>query len=152
LRIGAVPPATSVPTRSRAAPDGYSLLINTDGIAIYPHLYSNLTYDVFRDLVAITFVADTPMVRAANPAVPATNLNELIALAKKEPNKLSFANPGLGTPHHLAFELFARHAGIEVRQATYRGGGPACRMSWPDTYNSVCSPWALSWGPSTQAA
>jgi tripartite-type tricarboxylate transporter receptor subunit TctC len=110
---------------TRAAPDGYTLLLNTDGVAIYPHLYSNLSYDVFRDLTPVTFVAETPMVLGANPSVPAGNLKELVALAKKEPGKLNFANPGLGTPHHLAFELFTRQADIKIAHINYRGGGPA---------------------------
>ena len=110
---------------AKSAPDGYTLLINTDGIGLYPLLYQKLSYDVFRDLVPITFVAETPMVLASNPNVPANNLLELIALAKKEPDKLAFANPGQGSPHHLAFELFARQAGVQIVQANYRGGGPA---------------------------
>lgn len=110
---------------AKSAPDGYTLLINTDGIGLYPLLYEKLPYDIFRDLVPITFVAETPMVLASNPNLPASNLLELIALAKKEPDKLAFANPGQGSPHHLAFELFARQAGVQIVQATYRGGGPA---------------------------
>ena len=110
---------------AKSAPDGYTLLINTDGIGLYPLLYEKLPYDVFRDLVPITFVAETPMVLASNPGIAAKNLVELIALARKEPGKLAFANPGQGSPHHLAFELFVRQAGVQVLQATYRGGGPA---------------------------
>ena len=110
---------------AKSAADGYTLLINTDGIGLYPLLYEKLSYDVFRDLAPITFVAETPMVLASNPSVPAANLLEVIALARKEPGKLAFANPGQGSPHHLAFELFARQAGVQIVQATYRGGGPA---------------------------
>ncbi len=110
---------------AKSPADGYTLLINTDGIGLYSLLYEKLPYDLFRDLVAITFVAETPMVLASNPSVPANNLLELISLAKKEPGKLAFANPGQGSPHHLAFELFVRQAGVQIIQATYRGGGPA---------------------------
>ena len=110
---------------AKSAPDGYTLLINTDGIGLYPLLFEKLSYDPFRDLVPITFVAETPMVLASNPNLPAANLLELIALARKEPGKLAFANPGQGAPHHLAFELFAPQAGVQMLQATYRGGGPA---------------------------
>ena len=110
---------------AKSAPDGHTLLINTDGIGLYPLLYEKLPYDLFRDLAPITFVAETPMVLASNPVLPANSLVELIALAKKEPGKLAFANPGQGAPHHLAFELFARQAGVQMLQATYRGGGPA---------------------------
>ena len=101
---------------ARAAPDGSTLLINTDGIAIYPYLYTKLNYDVFKDLVPITFVAETPLVLASNKSLPANTLKELIAFAKIEGNKFSFANPGLGTPHHLAFELFAKQAGVTAVQ------------------------------------
>ena len=110
---------------ARAAPDGTTLLINTDGIAIYPYLYTKLNYDVFKDLVPITFVAETPLVLASNKSLPANTLKELIAFAKIEGNKFSFANPGLGTPHHLAFELFAKQAGVTAVQPVYKGGGPA---------------------------
>jgi tripartite-type tricarboxylate transporter receptor subunit TctC len=110
---------------ARAAPDGYTILINTDGIAIYPHLYASLPYDPFRDLVPVTYVADTPLVLAGNPALGAGNLKELIELARKEPERINFANPGLGTPHHLAFELFARAANLKLTHINYKGGGPA---------------------------
>lgn len=110
---------------ARSTPDGSTLLINTDGIAIYPYLYSKLNYDVFKDLIPITFIAETPLVLASNKSLPPNNLKELIAFAKVEDNKFSFANPGLGTPHHLAFELFAKQSGVTAAQPVYKGGGPA---------------------------
>jgi tripartite-type tricarboxylate transporter receptor subunit TctC len=110
---------------ARARPDGYTLLLNTDAIAIYPHLYRKLGYQVFEDLVPIGYVASSPLVLAINPAVKAGNLQELIALARREPNKLNFAMGGVGTPHHLAFELFVRQADVKIGQIPYRGGGPA---------------------------
>ena len=110
---------------ARAAPDGYTFLINTDGIAIYPHLYAGLSYDPFRDLVPVTYVAETPLVLAGNPAVAAAGLKELIELARNEPERINFANPGLGTPHHLAFELFTRAASLKITHINYKGGGPS---------------------------
>ncbi len=110
---------------ARAAPDGYTFLINTDGIAIYPHLYSSLSYDPFRDLASVTYVAETPLVLAGNPGVKAGDLKDLVYLAKKAPDSINFANPGLGTPHHLAFELFTRAAGLKVTHVNYKGGGPS---------------------------
>ena len=110
---------------ARAAPDGYTFLINTDGIAIYPHLYANLSYDPFRDLVPVTYVADTPLVLAGNPGVKAASVKELIDLAGRDSNQFNFANPGLGTPHHLAFELFTRAANLKLTHINYKGGGPA---------------------------
>jgi tripartite-type tricarboxylate transporter receptor subunit TctC len=110
---------------ARSTPDGSTLLINTDGIAIYPYLYSKLNYNIFKDLIPITFIAETPLVLASNKSLSPNNLKELIAFAKVEDNNFSFANPGLGTPHHLAFELFAKQAGINAAQPVYKGGGPA---------------------------
>ncbi|CAM3941434.1 Bug family tripartite tricarboxylate transporter substrate binding protein [Bordetella tumulicola] len=108
-----------------AAPDGYTLLINTDGIALAPLLYRKLGYDFYRDLSPITYVAKSPLVFASNKKLPASNLQEFIALAHQKPDTLNFANPGLGTPHHLAFELFAREAQVQLGEAIYRGGGPS---------------------------
>ena len=110
---------------ARSNPDGSTLLINTDGVAIYPYMYSKLNYDVFKDLIPVTFIAETPLVFASNKSLPPNDLKELIAFAKLEENKFSFANPGLGTPHHLAFELFAKQAGVAAAQPVYKGGGPA---------------------------
>lgn len=108
-----------------AKPDGYTLLLNTDAVAIYPFLYSNLKYDWKRDLTAVTYVAKSPLVLAINKDVPAKDLKEFVQLAKQKPGELNFANPGQGSPHHLGFELLLRDADIEVTQATYRGGGPS---------------------------
>src|SRR5690606_9088776 len=108
-----------------ASPDGYTLLLNTDAVAIYPFLYSNLQYDWQRDLTAVTYVAKSPLVFAVNKDLPAKNLKEFVELAKQKPGELNFANPGQGSPHHLGFELLLRDAGIEVTQANYRGGGPS---------------------------
>jgi tripartite-type tricarboxylate transporter receptor subunit TctC len=110
---------------ARAAPDGYTFLINTDAIAIYPLLYRNLRYDVFKELAPVAYVASSPLVVASNLEVPARNLREFAELAKREPARLNFANPGQGSPHHLGFELLARTAGFNIGQANYRGGGPA---------------------------
>lgn len=108
-----------------ANPDGYTLLLNTDAVAIYPFLYSNLKYDWKSDLTAVTYVAKSPLVLAINKDVQAKNLKEFVDLAKQKPGALNFANPGQGSPHHLGFELLLRDAGIEVTQANYRGGGPS---------------------------
>lgn len=110
---------------SRTAPDGYSLIINTDNVALFPLLYQRLAYDLFRDFSPVSYLAASPLVLAANPAVPAATLQEFAALARREPEKWTFANPSIGSPHHLGYELFAREAGIRLTQAEYRGGGPA---------------------------
>jgi tripartite-type tricarboxylate transporter receptor subunit TctC len=84
-----------------------------------------LRYDTFKDLAPVAFVASSPLVLAVHPTVPGRNLKEFVEAAKKDPSKLNFANPGPGSPHHLAFELLSRTVGMEIGQANYRGGGPA---------------------------
>ena len=110
---------------ARSAPDGHTLVINADNIAYFPFLYRNLPYDLFRDFSPIGYMAETPLVAAINPAVPATTLQDFVTLARAQPDRFSFANPSVGSPHHLGFELLAREAGIRLVQAQYRGGGPA---------------------------
>lgn len=110
---------------ARSAPDGHTLVINADNIAYFPMLYRNMPYDLFRDFAPIAYMAETPLVVAVNPAVPARTLREFVDLARASPDRFSFANPSIGSPHHLGFELLAREAGIRMVQAEYRGGGPA---------------------------
>ncbi|WP_198375541.1 Bug family tripartite tricarboxylate transporter substrate binding protein [Neoroseomonas rubea] len=110
---------------ARSAPDGHTLIVNADNVAYFPFLYRSLPYDLFRDFAPVGYMAETPLVIAVNPAVPAATLEDFVALAKASPDRFSFANPSVGSPHHLGFELFAREAGIRMVQAQYRGGGPA---------------------------
>ncbi|WP_439598427.1 Bug family tripartite tricarboxylate transporter substrate binding protein [Falsiroseomonas sp.] len=110
---------------ARAAPDGYTLVMNADNIAYFPYLYSRMPYQLFRDFAPIGYLAETPLVVAANPNVPARTLREFVALCRANPEKYTFANPSIGSPHHMGFELLAREAGIRLVQAEYRGGGPA---------------------------
>jgi tripartite-type tricarboxylate transporter receptor subunit TctC len=110
---------------ARGTADGHTLVINADNIAYFQMLYRNMPYDLFRDFTPIAYMAETPLVVAINPEVPARTLREFVALAKANPEKYSFANPSVGSPHHLGFELLAREADIKMVQAQYRGGGPA---------------------------
>jgi tripartite-type tricarboxylate transporter receptor subunit TctC len=110
---------------ARGTADGHTLVINADNIAYFPMLYRNMPYDLFRDFAPIAYMAETPLVVAINPSVPARSLREFVALAKANPDRYSFANPSIGSPHHLGFELLAKEAGIRLVQAEYRGGGPA---------------------------
>ena len=110
---------------ARAPADGHTLVVNADNVALFPLLYRSLPYVLGRDLAPISYIAGSPLVLAANPAVPARTLAEFVAMARREPERLSFANPSIGSPHHLGFELFAREAGVRLTQVEYRGGGPA---------------------------
>lgn len=119
--------ATNIGTEyvAKSAPDGYTLLINLDIISVYPHLYKNLRYDVFNDLKPISYVAVAPMVIAVHPSVSVNSIKELVKLARERPDDLNFAIPGIGTPHHLAFELLSQRAGIRIKTVAYKGGAPA---------------------------
>lgn len=108
-----------------APPDGYTLLLGTNGLAINMALFKTPGFDVEKDLQPISLVGEIPSVIAANPAFPANTLAELVALAKAKPNDIAFATPGLGSLPHLAMALVAKQAGIELRHIPYPGGRPA---------------------------
>jgi tripartite-type tricarboxylate transporter receptor subunit TctC len=111
---------------ARAAPDGYTLtLASASPLAISPHTYSKIGYDTARDFAGITTVAMTPELVAVHPALPARSLQDLIALAKRQPGKLNFASAGNGGLPHLAIELFKSLAKVNVQHVPYKGASPA---------------------------
>jgi tripartite-type tricarboxylate transporter receptor subunit TctC len=111
---------------AKAAPDGYSLcLIQVGNVAANPHLYKDLSFDPLRDLTPVATVASSPEIVVAYPGLPANNLSELIALAKREPGKLSYGSAGVGTSTHLGAELFAQMSGTKLLNVPYHGMGPA---------------------------
>ncbi len=111
---------------SKAAPDGYTLLLGVNGpLAISPSVYAKLGYDPVKDLAPIAMFAVVPYVLVLNPAVPAANVTELIALAKARPGKLNFASSGSGGTPHLCGELLKTVAGIDMVHIPYKAGAPA---------------------------
>ena len=108
----------------RSAPDGYTFLVTLSSHSINPILY-RLNYDVERDLAPVSLIASMPQLIAVHPKVPATTLQELVALAKARPGYYSYATPGNGTPGHIAGELLKIGAGIDLVHVPYKGGGPA---------------------------
>ena len=110
---------------AKAPPDGYTLGVVVTAHVINPSLRSNLPYDTLKDLAAVTQVSLQQLVIAAHPAVPANNIAELIALAKRNPGKLSYATPGSGTAMHLSIEMLKTSAGIDLVHVPYKGGAPA---------------------------
>jgi tripartite-type tricarboxylate transporter receptor subunit TctC len=88
-------------------------------------LYSKLSFDPAKDFAPIALFATAPIVLIVNPGVPASNVQELIALARKEPGKINFASAGNGTTNHLSGELFKSMAKIDIVHVPYRGAGPA---------------------------
>ena len=118
----------SIGTRqvATAAADGYTLgLGGTGTLAIDPTLYPNVGYDPRKDFAPVGLIATSPLIILVNPSVPAHNVQELIALAKKEPGKLNYASAGTGSGIHLGTVLFATAAGIDLTHVPYRGTGPA---------------------------
>ena len=111
---------------AKSAPDGYTLVIGGTGtLAINPTLYPNAGYDPRKDFAPVGLIATSALVVLVHPSVPAHSIEELIALAKKEPGKLNYASAGPGSGIHLGTELFASMAGIRFTHIPYRGTAPA---------------------------
>lgn len=110
---------------ARSAPDGYTILFATNGIATNASLYKQLSYDTMKDFSPITLVARSPHVLVANSSVPANTVQELIALGRSKPDGLSFGSSGIGTVPHLAGEIFSTRTGAKLMHVPYKGAGPA---------------------------
>jgi tripartite-type tricarboxylate transporter receptor subunit TctC len=115
-RIGAEHVAKNVP------PDGYTLLVAGAPHAIGVSLFRKVNYDLEKDLVAIANIATFPSVIVVHPSMPVKSARELIALAKKHPGEIAFGSPNIGSPNHLAMELFKTMAGIDMLHVPYKGG------------------------------
>jgi tripartite-type tricarboxylate transporter receptor subunit TctC len=111
---------------AKAAPDGYTLLLNTIAThGIGPHIYANLGYDPVKDFSPVILIAKLPLIMAVNAEVPAKTVADVIALAKAKPGELTFSSSGSGGAPHLAGEMFKHQTGTAVQHIPYRGSGPA---------------------------
>jgi len=110
---------------AREAPDGYSLFVGAIHHAVNPTLMGNLPYDIEKDFAPVSLAAMFPVFVVAHPSVPANNIPELIALAKKDGSALSFSSSGNGGGTHLAGELFNMEAGTTLQHVPYKGSAPA---------------------------
>ncbi|HEY8613925.1 MAG TPA: tripartite tricarboxylate transporter substrate-binding protein, partial [Roseomonas sp.] len=110
---------------ARAPKDGYTLLVDAAAHGSNHAIYRNLPFDYTRDFAPIAQLTVSPQILAVHPSLPVNSVAELVALAKKQPGTLSYGTPGNGSAGHLACASLAWHAGIEVTQVAYRGGGPA---------------------------
>jgi tripartite-type tricarboxylate transporter receptor subunit TctC len=111
---------------AKSAPDGYTLLmaaVTTHAVSM--SLYSKLGYDLEKDLVPVSLVANVPHILVAHPSVPARNLRELLAWLKAQGGKVNFATQGNGTLSHLEFELMKSMGGFTANHVPYKGSGPA---------------------------
>lgn len=106
---------------AKAAPDGYTLVINGNTMAMLPWLYPNLSFDVRKDFVPVVCIADLAGVITVTPSFPANSLKELVSYCKANPGKVSYASAGSGTPQHIAAELFNSMAGVQTMHIPYKG-------------------------------
>jgi tripartite-type tricarboxylate transporter receptor subunit TctC len=110
----------------RAKPDGYTLLLGaTNNYVINQHLIKGMRFNPQKDLTPITVISNAPSVVVVNASLPVKTLKELSALVSQSPGKLAFASPGVGTPPHLAAELYKQLAGLDLIHVPYRGSPPA---------------------------
>jgi tripartite-type tricarboxylate transporter receptor subunit TctC len=107
---------------SRAAPDGYTLVVAGTPHAIGMSLYQKLAYDLAKDLVAVNRIATYPSAIVVHPSLPAKNVKDLIAIAKARPGQLNFGSAGVGSPNGLALELFKTMAKVKMVHIPYKGG------------------------------
>jgi tripartite-type tricarboxylate transporter receptor subunit TctC len=109
----------------RAPPDGYTLLLVDPSASINATLYDKLNFNFIRDIATVAGLVRMPLVMVVHPSVPATTVPALIAYANANPRRINMASPGIGTPGHVAGELFKMMTGTEMVHVPYRGGGPA---------------------------
>jgi tripartite-type tricarboxylate transporter receptor subunit TctC len=106
---------------AKAEPDGYTLLFTAPGpLTVNQTLYSKLPFDPAKDFAPVALFATAPIVLIVNPGVAANDVQELIALARKQPGKINFASAGNGTTNHLSGELFKSMANIDIVHVPYR--------------------------------
>lgn len=110
---------------ARAPADGYTLLFVSSPHSINPSLYQKLPYDTLRDFAPVSMVATSPYLLVVHPSLPVRNVKELIALAKTQPDQITYGSGGSGSSAHLAAELFNQMAGVRLREIPYKGAGPA---------------------------
>ena len=110
---------------ARSAPDGYTLLMVFDSLAVAPAVYQKLPLDPFNDLAPISLLVRAPLVGVTTATFSPSSIPELVAYAKAHPNTVTFGSTGIGSSSHLTAELFAQAAGISLVHVPYKGGAPA---------------------------
>ena len=110
---------------AKAAPDGYTLLINTAAVVINMSLYKKVAYDALRDFAPLSLFSQSPNILVVHASVPVKSAKELIALARSRPGQLNYSSAGAGTTQHLAGELFNLRAGTKMVHVPYKGSAPS---------------------------
>jgi tripartite-type tricarboxylate transporter receptor subunit TctC len=109
---------------ARSAPDGYTLMMMTATLTIVNAMYEKLNYDLVGDFAPVCLLGTTPFVLVVNPAVPATSVQELVALAKARPGAMKYGSGGSGSTFHLSAEIFKHLTGTDIMHVPYKGGTP----------------------------
>ena len=110
---------------AKAAPDGHTILLGTNTLTMNPFIFAKMPFDTQKDFAPVAMLATTPFYVVVNNNLPVKSIPELIAYAKANPGKLSYATPGIGTPHHLGTELFKSMTGTYMVHIPYKGSIPA---------------------------
>lgn len=146
----------------QAAPDGHTLLVSFSSLTINPALQPGLPFDTLQDLLPVTRLVDTPQILVAHPSLNVRTVQDLIAHARSRRQPLRYASVGIGTPGHLAGEVFAQMAGIPLEHVPYRGTGlaapdviagrvPLYFVSFPSGYSLVQSGGLVAIGVASEA-
>jgi tripartite-type tricarboxylate transporter receptor subunit TctC len=130
---------------AKAAPDGHTLLMAPSTFAVNAAVNPKLPYDAQRDFQPIAVVGKNSLLFLVNPTLPAHNLSEFVALARKEAGKLNYATPGAASQAHLLIEMWSARAGIKMQHIPYRGGAPAVMATVTgETHFTVMTPIAVA--------
>jgi tripartite-type tricarboxylate transporter receptor subunit TctC len=111
-------------TVARSAPDGYTMLLTTNGHAISPSLYRSLPFDAEKDFIPVTQLIESPLLLVASNKLPVNSVKELIALAKEKPGVLNYGSTGIGNPLHLSMEMLKTQTGADIAAVPYKGDAP----------------------------
>ena len=110
---------------AKSAPDGHTILLATNTLTMNPFIFAKMSFDTQKDFAPVAMLATTPFYVVVNNNLPVKSIPELVAYAKANPGKLSYATPGIGTPHHLGTELFKSMTGTYMVHIPYKGSIPA---------------------------
>jgi tripartite-type tricarboxylate transporter receptor subunit TctC len=111
-------------TVARAAPDGYTVFLTTNGLAISPSLYRSLPFDAVKDFIPVTQLIESPLLLIASNKLGVNSVQELVALAKQKPGVLNYGSTGVGNPLHLSMEMLKKETGADIANVPYKGDAP----------------------------
>jgi tripartite-type tricarboxylate transporter receptor subunit TctC len=130
---------------AKSPADGYTLLMATNSHTANPSIYKKLPFDTVKDFVSVAYIGDSPGLFVVHPGVPANNLKEFVALAKKSNPPITFGTAGAGTYPHLSAELFKVQAGVDMVHIPYKGAGPALNDLLGGVYHFKVEGAATGW-------